>query len=199
MTNWGEIVSAYIILAGLVIGWIRKGSLWTITNIRLRLLWVLPVAYLLQHFSIDYMHGVAYEASILLSYIGLVIFGILNMSVPGVLWALMGTVSNFLVMAANGLRMPAYMPYVRQMNPQFAVLVQAGKIGKSMAMGSTTHLNFLGDIIPFRVWPQEMVSVGDILFGIGLAILIQYGMTLRKGGMPDEKGQATSSLKPRDS
>ncbi len=177
----------YIVLVGLVIGWIRKGSVWAITSLHLRLLWILPIAYLFQHFSIDYMHGMPYEISILLSYVGLMLFGVLNAKVPGVAWALAGTGSNFLVMVANRLRMPAYMPIIREENPNFAALVQAGKIGKSMAMGPQTHLNFLGDIIPFRIWPQSMVSVGDILFGIGLALFIQHGMTMVKGGASDEQ------------
>ena len=187
----------YIILAGLIIGWVRKGSLWSITSLRLRILWVLPVAYLLQHVSIDYLHGLAYEILIILSYVGMLIFGILNIRVPGIVWALGGTASNFLVMLANGLRMPAYMAIIKAQDPKLAALVEAGKVGKSTAMGNGTHLAFLGDIIHFRVWPQSMVSVGDVLFGIGLAILIQYGMTLARGGSAVDKRQRISSISPK--
>ncbi|MBX5436713.1 MAG: DUF5317 family protein, partial [Alicyclobacillaceae bacterium] len=45
-----------------------------------------------------------------------------------------------------------------------------------------THLNFLGDIFPITIWPQSIISIGDIVFSIGLVILIQYAMRSGKGG-----------------
>lgn len=186
-----------IIIAGLVVGWVRKGSVWSMTNLRMKHLWVLPVAYLLQHFSIDNMHGIAYQVSIIMSYLGLILFCLLNVRVSGLSWALAGTLANFLVMAANGLRMPAYLAVIRRVDPRLVPLLEAGKYGKSVAMGPNTHLNFLGDIFPFRLWPQSMISVGDILFGIGLIILIQYAMTATRGESLDDKQVDKRSVAPR--
>ena len=47
-------------------------------------------------------------------------------------------------------------------------------------MGTTTNLNFLGDIFFLRVQPPTLVSIGDILFAIGVVILIQNAMQEKK-------------------
>jgi hypothetical protein len=165
-----------VLLAGLLVGWFKKGSIWNITNIRLRLLWILPVAYLIQHVSITYLSGSMYELAIVASYLALLMFCLLNWKVPGLIWAAGGTLSNFLVMLVNGLRMPAYIPAVQQMDSKLVPLLEKGEFGKSIAMSSSTHLNFLGDIFYVHVQPPSLVSIGDILFAIGLIILIQHAM-----------------------
>lgn len=164
------------IVIGLFVGWARKGSIWSLTFIRLKWLWVLPVAYALQIISINYLHGGVYQASLVASYLLLIAFCVRNFTVPGVAWTLAGTVANFLVMSVNGLRMPAYMSAVRAISPRMATLLQNAEFGKSVAMGSDTHLNFLGDIFFMKTQPPMLVSVGDILFAIGIAVLVQHAM-----------------------
>jgi len=164
------------IVIGLIVGWLRKGSLWSLTNIRLKWLWTLPVAYVLQITSINYLNGNIYQLFLVLSYLLLIVFSVRNLPVPGVTWALAGTVANFLVMVVNGLRMPAYLAPIRVLNPQLVTMLQRGQYGKSVAMGSSTHLNFLGDIFFVKIQPPVLVSIGDILFSIGIAILIQHAM-----------------------
>ncbi|GMA51292.1 hypothetical protein GCM10025857_26490 [Alicyclobacillus contaminans] len=165
-----------VVLTGLLVGWIRKGSVWDITNIRIRLLWLLPIAYLLQHISIAYLDGVYYELSIVLSYLALMVFCAVNIRTPGIAWGLAGTASNFLAMVVNGLRMPAYVPAVEHMAPSYVPALMSGHYGKSVAMSSKTHLNFLGDIFSFQIHPVSLLSIGDILFAIGFVILIQHAM-----------------------
>ncbi|WDL98710.1 DUF5317 domain-containing protein [Alicyclobacillus sp. ALC3] len=172
---------AVVIIAGLVVGWVRKGSIWSITEIRLRWLWVLPVAYILQHVSISYLTGTVYEFVLVLSYISLITFSLVNFKTPGLAWTLLGTFLNFLAMSVNGLRMPAYLPAVKQMDSALVGPLLAGHYGKSVAMTSMTHLNFLGDIFSFQVQPASIISIGDIIFGIGLVILIQHAMLLKRG------------------
>jgi hypothetical protein len=166
----------FTILAGLVVGWFRKGSLWAITAVNLKWIWLLPVAYVLQHVSIRYLNGPSYELALVASYVALLVFCGFNYRIPGVLWAMAGTVANFLVMVCNGLRMPAYIPAVEKMAPQLVPLLMKGQYGKSVAMSTDTHLNFLGDIFYFQIPPQSLVSVGDILIAIGLIIFLQYAM-----------------------
>lgn len=180
----GDILAfqVFVILAGLAVGWIRKGSLWAVTNIRLRAIWLLPISYILQHVSIDYLTGITYEVTIVFSYVSLLIFCLQNIRVPGLLWAFGGTAANFLAMLSNGLRMPAYLPAVQHMAPTMIPRLMRGEYGKSIAMTAHTHFNFLGDIFSFEIKPASLISVGDILFAIGLVILIQYGMRMGKGG-----------------
>jgi len=170
-----------VLLIGLVVGWVRKGSLWSIPGIRLRGIWLLPVPYVLQHVSIAYLTGTLYEVTIVLSYLSILLFCLVNLKVPGLLWAMGGTASNFLIMLTNGLRMPAYMPPIEQMEPKMAALLEAGRVGKSIAMSSGTHLNFLGDIFLINLRPASLVSIGDILFSIGLVVLLQHAMTMERG------------------
>jgi len=170
-----------VVLAGLVIGWSKKGSIWNISNLRLRVLWMLPVPYVLQHISIFYLSGNLYETVLIVSYVLLTAFCLINLKTPGVIWAIVGTLANFAALLANGLRMPAYIPAVKAMAPQIVSSLEAGKYGKSIAMTVHTHLNFLGDIFGFDVWPQSLLSIGDILFSIGLIVLIQHAMRMRVG------------------
>lgn len=165
-----------VIFAGIIIGWIRKGSLLSLTNIRLKGLWILPVAYLAEHVSVVALHGITYELTIVCSYVALLAFCLLNLRVQGVVWTTVGTAANFLVMVVNGLRMPAYMPAVKQLDPTLIPRLLAGNYGKSIAMSATTHLNFLGDIFPFYIKPASLISIGDILFAIGFLILVQHAM-----------------------
>jgi hypothetical protein len=171
-----------VILTGLVVGWGRKGSLWSITQIRLKMIWLLPISYILQHFSIAYLNGAMYEVVIVFSYVSLLFFCAGNLKVPGLLWTFAGTAANFVVMSVNGLRMPAYKDAVEHMAPKLIPLLIKGDYSKSVLMSSNTHLNFLGDIFSFEIRPESLISIGDILFAIGLVILIQYAMRLERGG-----------------
>ncbi len=165
-----------VIVAGLLIGWFRKGSLWAITNVKFRLIWLLPCAYILEYISVYHLHGTAYDISILVSYLGLIVFCMLNLKISGIKWALAGTAANLLVMAANGLRMPAYMPAVRKLAPQTIDALMKGDYLKSVAMSSHTHLNPLGDIFNVSIITPNLVSVGDLLFSIGIIMFLQYAM-----------------------
>jgi len=171
-----------VIITGLVIGWWKKGSLWNMANIRMRVLWMLPVPYILQHVSIFYLTGPLYQVVIVSSYVLLIAFCVLNARVYGVLWAMAGTIANFIALAANGLKMPAYIPAVKAMAPQILPALEASEYGKSIAMSGSTHLNFLGDIFAFNIWPPSLLSIGDILFSIGLIVLIQHAMRMRNEG-----------------
>ncbi|OFW80749.1 MAG: hypothetical protein A2201_09920 [Alicyclobacillus sp. RIFOXYA1_FULL_53_8] len=150
------------------------------TNVKFNWLLLLIPAYILQVASINYLHGNLYKWMLVTSYLLLVVFCIRNLRVPGIWWTFAGTASNFLVMSTNGLRMPAYMPPVFSFSKHTALLLQSGQFGKSVAMGTTTNLNFLGDIFFLRVQPPTLVSIGDILFAIGVVILIQNAMQEKK-------------------
>jgi hypothetical protein len=175
---------ALIILTGLIVGWIRKGSIWVITSVAVRWLWVLPASYLLQHISINYLHGTAYELCIVASYVLILLFCGANIKIPGILWTAIGSASNFLVLLVNGLRMPAYIPAAEHLAPSLVPLLYKGEFGKSIAMTSSTHLNFLADIFSFEIYPPSLISIGDILVGIGLIMFIQYAMQSKEGSTP---------------
>ena len=168
------------LLIGLIIGWIRGGSIWSFRSLPLKSIWLLPLSYILQYISIYFLHGLYYQVVILISFLTLFYFCYVNHKIGGIKWAFIGTALNFLVMVSNSLRMPAYMPAVNQLNPKAVSLMEHGQIGKSIAMTSHTHLNFLGDIFLFNIQPSALMSVGDILFSVGLIILIQFAMRIER-------------------
>lgn len=174
-------VETLVIISGLIAGWARKGSIWAITGINMRYLWVLPFAYILQNISIYHMHGDSYKTCIIVSYVLLLSFCTINRKFPGVYWAILGTFLNFLELLFNGLRMPALVSAVKQIGPQVLPHLLSGTYGKSIAMTSHTHLPFLGDIFSFRVPPMSIISVGDILFSVGLIMIIQHAMLQERG------------------
>lgn len=175
-----------VILTGLAVGWIRKGKILAMPFVKLKLIWLLFVAYALQHISIAWLHGTAYEVVLIVSYLSILGFCVVNWRVPGVIWNLAGTAANFLVMLVNGLRMPAYLPAARALDAALVPALIRGRYAKSVAMSTHTHLNFLGDIFSFAIKPASLISVGDILFAIGLVILIQHAM--RSEGGPTGNG-----------
>lgn len=166
---------------GIVVGWIKKGSIINLSRIRVKMLWILPLAYLCQAISIHTLDPVLYVVLITASYLALICFCVRNRSIYGVKWAGTGILLNFIEMALNGLRMPAYVPSVRSVGPSSVALLKSGHAGKSVAMNSHTLLPFLGDIIPIRLYPPSVVSIGDCLFSLGLVLLIVGLMTSENG------------------
>ncbi|MCL6600014.1 MAG: DUF5317 domain-containing protein [Alicyclobacillus macrosporangiidus] len=181
------------IFSGMLIGWFRRGSLWSIPYVSLRLVWILPLAYLSQVVSIHHLWGVWYELLLVFSYILLIIFCGINIQAPGVIWAMAGTIANLAVMLCNGLRMPAYIPAVQKMNAALVPLLEEGTYGKSVAMSTHTHLNFLGDIFYFDVPPGSLISIGDILIAIGIVIFIQHAMRSERRVRSSGDGQPSTT------
>lgn len=174
------------IIAGVIVGWIRRGSLTQLALVRLRWLWVLPIAYILQYVSIYFLRGATYEVFIVVSYLGLIAFCAWNIRITGIPWALGGICSNFVVLAANHLRMPVYMDVVRRIAPDLVPKLETGEIGKSIAMGPSTHLNFLGDIFTIQLGVTSLVSIGDLLFSVGVFLFIVAAMGGReRAGLPE--------------
>lgn len=172
---------ALAVIIGFVVGWIKKGSLLQLSSLRTTAVWLLPIAYVSQALSIHLRNALIYEILISVSYLLLLSFCVINTSLPGVKWAGVGTFLNFLEMACNGLRMPAYVPAVRMVEPGALSLLKTGHAGKSVAMDPHTIMPFLGDIIPIRLPFPSVVSIGDCLFSIGLVLLIVNLMTSNSG------------------
>lgn len=92
-----------------------------------------------------------------------------------VMW--LGAALNALVMAANGGRMPISVEALRRMGAaELAQGIAEGRYFGHMPVGPDTHLTFLADIVPLG-GPLSVPSVGDLLIGVGLALLVATGMT----------------------
>lgn len=91
--------------------------------------------------------------------------------------AAIGVGLNLAVVATNG----GYMPQSAEARSasRGATLVHTdGRLHNVVAMSDDTRLNLLGDVIPEPVWVPgaNVVSIGDILLGLGLGLWV-YGLT----------------------
>ncbi|MDP9728627.1 DUF5317 domain-containing protein [Alicyclobacillus tolerans] len=173
-------VEILAILIGIGFGLVKKGSIYNLANLNLKFFWVLPVAYVLQMISIHYFSNILYLSMIILSYLALLFFCLLNIRYKGIPYMLAGIFLNFLEMTLNGMRMPAYLPSIRMLGSKLVYKLMSGNYGKSIVMTKSTRLPFLGDIIPFHFIFFDIVSIGDCVFAVGIGMLLYQAIQSKK-------------------
>jgi len=161
------------LLAALVVGWARSGSLDRLGRLPLRTRRLVVLAFLAQLVGTVVggpLHPVGLAASA-----GLVVaFLLRNRSVRGTGLIALGLLANALVVGANG-AMPV----------SLHAAAQAGVALEDLAAGARhevadrgTRLPWLGDVVPVAFPPRpEVVSPGDVLVVAGAAQLVVVGMT----------------------
>lgn len=171
----------WFLIAGIVIGLLRRGRIRKLGTLRLRGTWLVLVSLLIQLLIFPWgerepLIGVGTNYLQVISYVPLVTFVYLNRR----FWELMligvGILCNLIAILANG----GYMPVA-----EFA-LQQAGRSdlvnflrenrtsGNVILMGPETRLNFLGDVLFLPPWVPfaAAFSVGDLLLGLGLFLFL---------------------------
>jgi hypothetical protein len=159
-----------VVAVAIVIGWSRGGRLHNLTEIRVRIWWLLFLGFGLQIgalFLPNDLHGLA-VAMILASYLPLLLFVWLNRDMAGMWIAGIGILMTFTVIALN-----AGMPVMLE-----AIEVAGGSgvpdLGaRHVLMTDTTRLPFLGDVIPL---PASVISIGDVFLAIGIGTFIEDRM-----------------------
>jgi hypothetical protein len=173
------------IIFGLLVGFLRRGSLKGFLNIRLRYGWIFPFLLLIQFVIYAFQSSHQWVAEIstytfMLVYVVGFIFLWINRKEMGFFVVLVGAFLNFLVMLVNGGRMPVSLEAAEAvLDPFYAETLRNGIIyGKHVAMTAHTHLSFLGDIIPLTkpYYKHQVVSIGDIVESIGIFVYIQKVM-----------------------
>ncbi|GAC1315844.1 MAG: hypothetical protein NVSMB2_08050 [Chloroflexota bacterium] len=103
--------------------------------------------------------------------------------------AAIGVGLNLAVVAANGGFMPQSAD-ARSASRGGPLVETDGRLHNVIAMTDGTRLNVLGDALPEPAWlpNANVVSVGDLLLGLGLALWV-YGVT-RTRGTPIRRGAA---------
>jgi hypothetical protein len=161
------------LLIGLVTGIVavaRGGSLESIAATRFRWLWLLYAGLGIQLiFDFIFFDDVTENqglAILFLSYALIVGFIVSNRHLPGMWLVGIGLVLNVVVITAN-----SAMP-VSERALEIAGFESSAEYGiKHEALSDATILPWLGDVIPLpRTY--QIVSLGDIVLGIGLARLI---------------------------
>ncbi len=173
------------LVVGLVIGFLRGGRLSHLTRLRLRWLWMIPVALAIQLLIFPLVSGepllpYATVPLHLLSYAVVGLWLIVNLRVLPLVVIGVGALANFVVVAANGGRMPASTTALRAAGWLTTAdsLVSQGEYGNVVLMGEMTRLNWLGDYLYLPEWVpfSTAFSIGDVLIMVGLAWLIARGM-----------------------
>ena len=170
----------------LVVGWILRGSVAGIVRLRLVVPWFLPLPFLLRSilFSTNHISLSQLAADLqLVSYIGLLIWCVLNYKLPGSSFLILGTALNALVVYANHGRMPVSEAAVTMLVPenlQVAALSRLVEDGGSLThtlLTQDTRFPLLADVIPVPLpWYPSVVSVGDLLLVIGVVWVIVSSM-----------------------
>jgi len=167
-----------LLLAGVAVGVLRGGSLDNINRVRFRLPWLVFLGLGLQigvevaaaRFP-EIERGVAGPLVLAISYACVGAFVALNFRFPGALIIGLGLALNLSVILANG-AMPVSRWAVRRSGSHSAAHLQNSV--KHTNMRSDTRLRLLGDIIP--VPAIGVVSIGDIVLGAGVFVLVSYLM-----------------------
>ncbi|MDL2206298.1 DUF5317 domain-containing protein [Eubacteriales bacterium OttesenSCG-928-N13] len=172
-------ILAYVVIAAVVIGYLRGGRLRRYEKRPLR--WVaLPLlAFLIEamYDRLAQLFGVSTNSilpyAVSLQYALLLLFCAVNIRRRGMALVLGGTALNLLVISMNGFRMPVS-ESIRQM-PQLAQLVEridSGALAEYVICGRGAPLWFLGDVMQLPFLPNGLASVGDLLLGAGVFWLV---------------------------
>ena len=166
------------LIVALVVGWALGGRISGLATVRFR--WApLAVAGLALQFLTPSGKGLA-DALLVLSFLLLALFTILNRKVAGFALILAGLFMNFLVIGVNH-----GMPVTRnalESSGQGALLVDLIENGgaKHHLAGPDDRLLFLGDVIAIPPPVSQAVSAGDIVAYVGVGYVIVAGMLQRK-------------------
>ena len=183
------------IAVGVIVGFLSGGSLANVVNVRFRALPLLLAALFVQVLiftpilgTLEIIHDIGpyiYIATMLATVAAMV----LNFHVPGMQVVALGAALNTLVIIANGGFMPSPEDALREAGRLELVRQDEEDrangdymLSNSKIADDGTNLQFLGDVLVIPDgWPLSNVfSIGDILIGIGGAIVIVRAMHARE-------------------
>jgi hypothetical protein len=173
----------YAVPLGLLLGVALHGRLGGLATLRFDGMSVIFAALLIQTvlFGTPLGDAIGFEAATSL-YVGTTASVLValagNVRTPGIALAVAGAAANLLVILANGGRMPASEAAYAQLG------WSAYGAYTNTAFVPDARLGFLGDVIPLPAWLPftNVVSIGDLLIGAGIAATIALAM--RRGAAP---------------
>jgi hypothetical protein len=166
------------VVLSIVVALLRGGRLERLSSLNLTGLPLVWVAILLR-VAAGYLASQGFTLAPWLqvaAYFALLYMVILNLGYPGIKLFGLGSLCNFVVIAANGGTMPV----------SAAAMAKTGLTdmpsGTYSLLTEQSRLWFLADIIPvtFRYPKPIIVSVGDLIIVVGMFIIIQHCMMLRE-------------------
>lgn len=191
---------AVALLVGLAIGWVRGGTLATLGNVRLRLMWLAPVALLAEAYMMS-RAGMSVPWWVLPVHLGaytlLMVMVVANRSLAGMLVVGFGLMLNALVIGANGGLMPQA-PETHYVKHAGQTILTGQRVPRSKDVSlprEQTRLWWLSDILvtPRGLPVQAVLSLGDLVLAAGCGWVVQGlmqspGRVPGGGGVPDSSG-----------
>jgi hypothetical protein len=175
----------YIIIISIIIGLLRRGKLSSLSQISLKRIELLVLAFLIQagliflgsrkiEFVLNYS-----SYALAFSYVVLLIAVWYNKKLKGMKIIVLGIAFNFMVIVANGGRMPILLGslYKAGLN-DIALILKEGSHVTHTLITEKTLFRFLADVIPLPYpFPDpSVISFGDFLMFCGVFSLIQNAM-----------------------
>jgi hypothetical protein len=154
----------------------RKGKFASLKRLRIHGWYLLIISALLQTLlSLDIIPAAFHYATILMTYLLLIVCILFNVRRFSMKFALVGTLLNFLVIAFNNGYMPVSFEGLRMAGYDVTLLTSPILDTFHSLINGATHLRFLADILPIPepyFFPQ-MLSVGDLYLMIGIFLFFQ--------------------------
>ena len=186
---------ATMIGLGFVIGFAGRGSVKGLKDIHLRVVWVLFVALLVALLPLFSDSINAHRRPLqLVAFAGVLVFLVVNIVTnhgeirAALLIVTLGWALNFTVIAANG-GMPLSRWAYATSGQAGTITVGKGGFYRIVLGGPGTKLFRLGDVIPVKPY-HVVVSIGDILMVLGIALVIGAAMrTVRRTATVQQPAQ----------
>ncbi|MBP8641105.1 MAG: DUF5317 domain-containing protein [Oscillospiraceae bacterium] len=161
------------IVLGLVLGFIRKGNIFALNSLRYLWIIILPLAATLLINNYPEISYLLKAAATTLSYMCVIVFSIVNRNykVPAIFIGL-GTLCNYVVIAANSFRMPIS---IKALSVYPTMTAEAVLLQRADYFVATDGANFffLADIIYIPIKRLGgFLSIGDVILAIGMFLLI---------------------------
>ncbi|MDR7870981.1 MAG: DUF5317 domain-containing protein [Tissierellaceae bacterium] len=170
----------------LIVAKLRKGKIKNLEKIEIKAWYLLLIAASIQIISsIFKKNGLIFESGLfflhILSYILILICILLNLNKNSMKAFLIGVVLNFIVIFANGGKMPVSLNGIKGINDNISTELPMSDYDiKHQGVTSDTKFVYLSDIILIpKPYPlPKILSIGDIFIMIGLFIFIQEAMVI---------------------
>jgi Family of unknown function (DUF5317) len=172
----------YAVPIGLIAGLVLGGRLAALGELRLRLAWLALLAYVAQGVLFAprigaHLGGWAPALYILTNLLVLAAI-VANRRVPGMSVVALGAALNLVVIVANG----GYMPADRAAYERLGMTIE-GYANTRFSVDPV--LGLFGDWIALPAWlpGANVISVGDVVIGAGIALVLALAMRARPGGI----------------
>ena len=180
----------YFVIAAIPLGYLAGGSLKNIKYARLQLI-ILPIAAFLLEASFVWidklMDGPAslwLGKAVRLEYLLLTLFIWINHRIRGMDMLGAATLVNYIVISANGFRMPVT-PIIYEYPElhRFVERIQSGALPEYVLVDWNAPFWFLGDTLPLG---KGLASIGDLMMALGVMMVV---ITMMKAKRPRRKRQ----------